>query len=284
MFMEAILLKGQELLAFYGLKVVAALAIFIIGRIAAGMLRGVLKKMMEKGQVEPTLTSFICSVSYVAMLAFVIIAALGKLGVQTASFVAVLGAAGLAVGLALQGSLSNFASGVLLVIFTPFKVGDYVEAGGTSGTVEEISIFSTIIKSPDNKRIIVPNASVTGANIINHTANDQRRVDLVVGVGYGDDIDLVRTTLQEILAKDDRLLAEPAPTIGVVELAESSVNLVVRPWVKTADYWAVYFDLNEAIKKTFDEKGISIPFPQRDLHLTMDGAALEGIATLRSAS
>ncbi|WP_236890094.1 mechanosensitive ion channel family protein [Desulfoluna limicola] len=282
--MEAILLKGQELLAFYGLKVVAALAIFIIGRIAAGMLRGVLKKMMEKGQVEPTLTSFICSVSYVAMLAFVIIAALGKLGVQTASFVAVLGAAGLAVGLALQGSLSNFASGVLLVIFTPFKVGDYVEAGGTSGTVEEISIFSTIIKSPDNKRIIVPNASVTGANIINHTANDQRRVDLVVGVGYGDDIDLVRTTLQEILAKDDRLLAEPAPTIGVVELAESSVNLVVRPWVKTADYWAVYFDLNEAIKKTFDEKGISIPFPQRDLHLTMDGAALEGIATLRSAS
>jgi len=282
--MAAILLKGQELLAFYGLKVVAALAIFIIGRIAAGMLRGVLKKMMEKGQVEPTLTSFICSVSYVAMLAFVIIAALGKLGVQTASFVAVLGAAGLAVGLALQGSLSNFASGVLLVIFTPFKVGDYVEAGGTSGTVEEISIFSTIIKSPDNKRIIVPNASVTGDNIINHTANDQRRVDLVVGVGYGDDIDLVRRTLQDILAKDDRLLAEPAPTIGVVELAESSVNFVVRPWVKTADYWAVYFDLNEAIKKTFDDKGISIPFPQRDLHLSMDGASLESIATLKSAS
>jgi small conductance mechanosensitive channel len=282
--MEAILIKGQEFLAFYGLKVVAALAIFVIGRVAAGMLRGVLKKMMEKGQVEPTLISFVCSVSYVGMLAFVIIAALGKLGVQTASFVAVLGAAGLAVGLALQGSLSNFASGVLLVIFTPFKVGDYVEAGGTSGTVEEISIFSTIIKSPDNKRIIVPNASVTGDNIINHTANDQRRVDLVVGVGYGDDIDLVRRTLQDILAKDARLLAEPAPTIGIVELAESSVNFVVRPWVKTADYWSVYFDLHEAIKKTFDERGISIPFPQRDLHLTMDGASMEGMATLKTAS
>lgn len=270
--MDEILLKAQELLMVYGLKILAALVIFFLGRLVAGVLRGVLKKMLDKGKVEPTLTSFVCSVSYVGMLAFVIIASLGQLGVQTASFVAVLGAAGLAVGLALQGSLSNFASGVLLVIFTPFKVGDYVEAGGTSGTVEEISIFSTVIKSPDNKRIIVPNASVTGDNIINHTANDQRRVDLVVGVGYGDDIDTVRAALKEILASEPRILSEPVPTIGIMELGESSVNFVVRPWVKTADYWSVYFDLHEAIKKSFDAKGISFPFPQRDLHLTMEGS------------
>lgn len=284
MSMENILMQAQALVAFYGLKVVAALAIVVVGRLASGMLRGVLKKMMDKGQVEATLSSFVCSVAYVAMMAFVIIAALGKLGVQTASFVAVLGAAGLAIGLALQGSLSNFASGVLLVIFTPFKVGDYVEAGGTAGTVEEISIFSTVIKSPDNKRIIVPNSSVTGDNIINHTANGQRRVDLVVGVGYGDSIDAVRGTLKEVLAKDPRILEEPAPTIGVAELAESSVNFVVRPWVKTDDYWAVYFDLHEAIKKAFDARGISIPYPQQDLHLNLNGAALADITTLKAGS
>ncbi|WP_300668482.1 mechanosensitive ion channel domain-containing protein [Desulfoluna sp.] len=267
--MESIVVKLQEWLAFYGLKVVAALIILVLGRIAAGVVRRLLRNVMTKGRVEPTLISFVCSVVYVGLMAFVIIAALGKLGMQTTSFIAVLGAAGLAVGLALQGSLANFASGVLLVIFTPFKVGNFVEAGGSAGVVDEIGIFSTIIKSPDNKRIIIPNAQVTGGIIINHTAEEIRRVDLVAGVGYGDDLDLVRKTLEEVLAGEPMILESPAPTIAVSELGESSVNFVVRPWVKTTDYWTVWFALHEAIKKSFDAKGISIPFPQHDLHFDM---------------
>jgi small conductance mechanosensitive channel len=200
-------------------------------------------------------------------MAFVIIAAVGKLGVQTASFVAVIGAAGLAVGLALQGSLANFAAGVLMVIFKPFKVGDFIEAGGSTGVVEEIGIFTTELKSPDNKKIIVPNAKVTGDNIINYTAKDKRRVDIVAGVSYSSDLDKVRKVLEEILSGDDRILQEPAPTISVLELANSSVNFAVRPWVKPADYWDVFFAIQEKIKKSFDAEGIAIPFPQHDVHI-----------------
>jgi len=275
--MESIVMKLQEWLAFYGLKVVAALVILVLGRIAAGILRRVLRNIMVKGKVEPTLISFVCSVVYVGLMAFVIIAALGKLGMQTTSFIAVLGAAGLAVGLALQGSLANFASGVLLVVFTPFKVGHFVEAGGTQGTVKEIGMFSTVIKSVDNKRIIIPNAQVTGGIIVNHTAEDIRRVDLVAGVGYGDNLDEVRQTLEDILKNEPMVLESPAPTIAVSELGESSVNFVVRPWVKTADYWSTWFSLQEAIKKSFDAKGISIPFPQRDLHLNLPENGLNGL-------
>ena len=267
--MESIVLKLQEWLAFYGLKVVAAVVILVLGRIAAGIIRRLFRTAMEKGRVEPTLISFVGSLVYVGIMAFVVIAALGQLGVQTTSFIAVLGAAGLAIALALQGSLANFASGVLLIIFKPFKVGDFVEAGGSAGSVKEIGIFSTIIKSADNKRIIIPNAQVTGGTILNHTAEEIRRVDLVAGVGYGDNLDLVRKTLEEVLEGEPMVLKTPVWAIAVSELGESSVNFVVRPWVKTSDYWNARFALQEAIKKSFDAKGISIPFPQRDLHLDM---------------
>lgn len=265
--MDEILVKLQEFGALYGLRVVGAIAILVLGRIAAGILRSLLSKMMEKSKVEPTLVSFVSSVTYVGMMAFVIIAALGKLGVQTTSFVAILGAAGLAIGLALQGSLSNFAAGVLMIIFKPFKVNDFIEGAGASGVVEEIGIFTTTIKSPDNKTIIIPNASITSGNIINYSKKTERRVDIVAGCGYEDNLDTVKKVLTDIVNSDERILKEPAPKIAVLELADSSVNFAVRPWVKTADYWDVYFTLQEQIKKRFDEEGISIPFPQRDVHL-----------------
>jgi small conductance mechanosensitive channel len=265
--MEQIILKVQEWIALYGLKVIAAVAILIIGRWVAKGVRSFIKKLMIKSKVEDTLVSFVTSLAYVGMMAFIIIAALGQLGVQTASFVAVLGAAGLAVGLALQGSLANFAAGVLMVIFKPFKVEDLIEAGGTMGVVEEIGIFNTEIRTPDNKKVIVPNAKVTGDNIVNYTVKGVRRVDMVAGVSYSDDLDKVRKVLGEILASDDRILKDPEPTIGVLELADSSVNFVVRPWVKVEDYWDVWFDTHEKIKKEFDAAGIAIPFPQRDVHL-----------------
>ncbi|WFB36741.1 mechanosensitive ion channel [Kiritimatiellota bacterium B12222] len=265
--MEELIIKAKELGIEFGPKVLGALAILIIGRIVAGILKKVIVKTMQRAKVDETLVKFTASVSYVAIMAFVVVSALGQLNVQTGSFIAILGAAGLAVGLALQGSLANFASGVLMIIFKPFKVGDFVDAAGVAGVIEEIGIFNTELKTGDNKKVIIPNASVTGGNIINYSANDTRRVDLVVGVGYGDDLDKVKTTLQDILAGESRILPEPAPTIGVSELADSSVNLVVRPWVNTADYWPVLFALTEEIKKRFDKEGISIPFPQQDVHM-----------------
>jgi small conductance mechanosensitive channel len=197
----------------------------------------------------------------------VIIAAIHQLGIQTASLIALLGAAGLAVGLALQGSLSNFAAGVLIVLFRPYKVGDWIEGGGVSGAVEEVQILTTVLKTGDNKRVIIPNSQIMGTTITNYSANETRRVDLVVGVSYSDDLDKVRKELEGLVAADERILKDPAVTIAVSELADSSVNFVLRPWVNTADYWGVYFDLTEAIKKRFDEVGISIPFPQRDVHI-----------------
>jgi len=217
--------------------------------------------------VDETLVSFLVSVSYVAIMAFVIIAALGKLGMQTASFVAMIGAAGLAIGLALQGALTNFASGVLMIIFKPIKVGDFIDAAGAMGVVDEIGIFTTILKSLDNKVIIVPNGKLTKDNIINFTTENQRRIDIVAGVSYNDDLDKVRKVLESILSEDDRILKDPAPTIGVLELADSSVNFAVRPWVNTPDYWDVFFALQEKIKKRFDAENISIPFPQQDVHI-----------------
>ena len=257
----------QELGTTYGLKILAAIAIFIIGRYISGLLKRIINSLMTKHKVNQTLTSFVTSVTYVSMLTFVVISALGALGIPTAQFVAILGAAGLAVGLALQGSLSNFAAGVLMIIFKPLKVGDFIEAGGVSGTVEEVGIFTTIVKTPDNKKIIVPNSKVTGDNIVNYSANNTRRVDMVAGVSYGDDIDKVKKVLAEIQAEDERILKDPAPMIGLVELGDSSVNFTVRSWVKTEDYWDVFFDIQEKIKKRFDTEGISIPFPQQDIHI-----------------
>jgi len=262
-----VLEKLQAVGIEYGIKIMGALVVLVIGMWAAKMIKKGVVKLMEKRSVDPTLISFAASLLYVALQVFVIIAALAKLDINTTSFIAILGAAGLAIGLALQGSLSNFAAGALMIIFKPIKVGDFVEAGGTMGSVVEISIFTTILNTPDNKKVIVPNSKVMGDNITNFNANGTRRVDLVAGIGYGDDIDKAKTVLEGILAADERILKDPEPTVAVVEMADSSVNLVVRPWVNGADYWGVYFDTTETIKKRFDEEGITIPFPQRDVHL-----------------
>jgi len=249
----------------YGPRVVGAIAILVFGWIAVKIVDSAVRRLMK--QADPALSKFLVTLTHVALMVFVILAALNMVGVQTTSFIAVIGAAGLAIGLALQKSLANFAAGIMLIIFRPFKAGDFVEAGGTSGTIQEIHIFNTVLKTPDNKRVVVPNSNITGNNIINYSAEDTRRVDLVFGIGYGDDIRKAKEILQSIVIEDDRILDDPAPTIAVSELGDSSVNFVVRPWVKTVDYWAVYFDLTEKVKLTFDAEGISIPFPQRDVHL-----------------
>jgi small conductance mechanosensitive channel len=256
-----------EIVALYGVRVLAALAILFVGRIVAGGVRRFVERLMRNSKVDPTLISFVGNLVYIALIAFVVVAALGQLGIQTASFIAVVGAAGLAVGLALQGSLANFAAGVLLIIFRPFKVGDYIEGGGTAGTVESIQIFTTQLATPDNKTVIVPNATMTGSNIVNYSAKGTRRADMVFGIGYGDDIDKARRIIADVIAQDERVLPEPKPLIAVSELADSSVNFVVRPWVKAADYWGLVFDTTEKVKKRFDEESVSIPFPQRDVHI-----------------
>lgn len=254
------------LAAVWGLKILFAIAIFVIGKWIAKWLTNVSKKLMEKANVDKTLTSFIGSLVYVLLMVFVILAALSKLGINTTSFIAVLGAAGLAVGLALQGTLANIGAAVLIIIFKPFKVGDFVEAGGALGTVEEINMFSTIFKTGDNKVVIVPNSAVIGGKITNYSAKETRRVDWVFGIGYEDDLKLAKNILEDIIDKDERVLKEPASLVAVSELADSSVNFTVRAWVKSADYWGVYFDIIEKVKLTFDEKGISIPYPQLDVH------------------
>jgi small conductance mechanosensitive channel len=265
--MEAILNHLKEWTLLYGPNIIAALAIFIIGRLVARIIPNVIQRVMKKGDADPILISFASSAAYIGTMAFVIIAALSKLGVQTNSFVAVVGAAGLAIAFSLRDSLGNLASGVLMTIFRPFKLGDWVEAGGISGAVEDMGIFATILRTGDNKKVIVPNSKLTSDNITNYSAKPTRRVDLVIGVGYQDDLKQVRKVLEQILSEDDRILPDPAPTIAVLELADSSVNFAVRPWVKTSDYWPVKFDLQETIKIRFDAEGISIPFPQQDVHL-----------------
>jgi len=259
--------------AQYGMKIIGAIAILVLGRIGVGIFTSIIGRLMKKGKVDDTLSKFVINISKIALMTFVIISALGALGIQTASFIAIIGAAGLAVGFALQSSLANFASGVMLIIFKPFKSGDYVEAGGTSGSVEAIQIFNTTLKTPDNRMVIVPNSQITGDKIINYSAMDKRRIDLVFGIGYDDDIRTAKEILEKIIADDKRILKDPAPVVAVLELADSSVNFAVRPWVKTSDYWSVYFDITEKVKLTFDEKRISIPFPQRDVHIHQVGAA-----------
>lgn len=251
----------------FGLKILAALAVFIIGKWAAKKLRKVVENLMKKGSVDPTLIKFISNLMYTILLVVVILAALSQLGIQTTSFLAILGAAGLAIGLALQGSLSNFASGVLLIFFRPFKVGDFVTVGGESGSVSQIQLFTTELKTPDNKVIIIPNSQITSNVITNFSAQETRRVDLTFGIGYGDDLLKAKNILNDLVNSDERILKDPAPFIAVSELADSSVNFVVRAWTKTGDYWSVYFDMTEKVKLTFDKEGISIPFPQRDVHI-----------------
>jgi small conductance mechanosensitive channel len=260
---EFLATKGVD----YGLKILAALVIFFVGKWLAGVLTNLIGKAMSKARVEPTLVSFVKNVCYVGLIVFVAIAALSALGVQTAQFIAVVGAAGLAVGLALQGSLSNFASGVLLIMFQPFKVGDFVELAGVKGTVQAIHIFNTVLNTMDNIRVTIPNAQVTGGSILNYTINGSRRVDLVFGVSYGDDINKAKEVIEGVLATDKRVLKDPAPTVAVLALADSSVNFVCRPWVKPADYWDVYFDVTAEVKLALERNGLTIPFPQRDVHI-----------------
>ena len=261
--MEIIQTVGTE----FGMKLLGALAILIIGIWVAKQLKKVLIKIMQKGNVDATLISFVTSLAYVVMQVFIIVAALEKLNIKTTSFVAILGAAGLAVGLALQGSLANFAAGVLMIIFKPFKVEDLVEAGGVLGTVREIGIFTTHVDTLDNKKTIVPNAKLMSDNITNYSANNTRRVDLIAGISYTDDIDKARAAIDAVLKGIPQILETPAPAIVVSEMADSSVNLKVMPWCHPNDYLAVYFGVTEGIKKKFDAEGICIPFPQRDVHL-----------------
>ena len=251
----------------FGFKLVVAVIIFYVGRLVSRMLVKGLRRLLQSQQVDKILETFVCNLAYWTVMIFVIIAAISQIGIETTSLIAVMGAAGLAVGLALQGSLSNFAAGVLIVVFRPYRVGDFVEAAGISGSVEQVQILTTVLRTGDNKQIIVPNSQIMGSIITNYSANDTRRVDMTIGVSYDDNLDKVRATLEELIDADARILKDPEPLIAVSALADSSVNFTVRPWVKTGDYWGVMFDLTEAIKKRFDKEGISFPFPQQDVHL-----------------
>jgi len=244
-----------------------ALAIFFIGRWVVKQVTKLLERVLRKAKVEDMLVNFISSIASVALLLFVIVASLNQLGVDTTSLIALLGAAGLAIGLSLQDSLKNFAAGVMLVIFKPFREGDFVEAAGVAGVVEHIQIFNTIMRTGDNREVIIPNGAIYSGVITNFSARDTRRVDMVFGIGYDDDLRKAKEILNEIIAADERILKDPAPVVAVSELADSSVNFVVRPWVNSADYWAVLWDTTETVKLRFDEEGISIPFPQMDVHL-----------------
>ena len=251
----------------WGINIVMAILIYIVGKIIVGLLVSLFGKIMAKSKYDDMLVEFLSSIVRAILMLFVIVAALDRLQVDTTSLVAILGAAGLAIGLSLQGSLQNFAAGVMLLVFRPFKKGDFVEAAGTAGVVQNITIFTTVMLTPDNKEIIVPNGAIYSGNIINYSAKDTRRVDMVVGIGYDSDLKKAKDILNEMVKADDRILADPAPRVAVSELADSSVNFVVRPWVKSADYWGVMFDFNEAVKLRFDQEGISIPFPQMDVHV-----------------
>ena len=251
----------------YGLNLVFALAIFIIGKWVANLITKVVSKVLIKSKVDQVLVEFVSGIVKSILVLFVIIAALGQLGVDTTSLVALIGAAGLAIGLSLQSSLQNFASGVMLIMFRPFTSGDFVEVAGIAGIVEKISIFNTVVRTGDNKEMIVPNGKIYGDVIVNYSAKETRRIDMTFGIGYDDDIKKAKELICSIMAEDDRILPEPEPLVAVSELADSSVNFAVRPWVKSGDYWGVFFDLNEKIKLAFDSHQISIPYPQMDVHL-----------------
>lgn len=257
----------------YAPSLLLALLTLIGGWLLTKLIVGVIRRAMRRGKLDDTLTGFVCSMAYMALMTLVIISTIGKLGVQTTSFVAVIGAAGLAVGFALQGSLGNFAAGVMLIIFRPFNVGDYIEAAGTTGVVEDLAVFATTLRTPDNKTITVPNGNITSGNITNYSRKPTRRVDMVFGISYEDDIPKAKEVLRKIIASDQRVLADPEPQIVVAELADSSVNIAVRPWVNSADYWGVFFDTTEKAKMEFDRERISIPYPQRDVHVHQVSAA-----------
>jgi len=259
-------LDNQALLLEYAINIGAAILTLIIGLFVARLISSGFYKMMTKRKLDPTIVDFVSHMVRYVIIAFVVIAALGRIGVQTTSFIALLGAAGLAVGLALQGSLSNFASGVLIIVLRPFKAGEYIEAAGTAGSVTSVQIFATTLTTPDNKIVVVPNSALLDGNIINYSRMPTRRIDLLIGVSYAADLAKTRQVLEATVKANSRVLATPEPQVAVAELGDSSVNLVVRPWVNGEDYWNVRFELMEAIKNALDEAGIEIPFPQMDVH------------------
>lgn len=265
--MESIVEEVMSVVAVYGLQIIGAVLILVFGRVAAGIARKLSRRALGKADVDPTVTGFVGQLAYVVVMVAAVLASLAKFGVQTTSFVAVLGAAGFAVGLALQGSLSHFAAGVLLLIFRPIKVGDFAEAGGASGTVKEIRLFNTVMSTPDNVHMVVPNSKIFNDTIKNYSVNDTRRIDLTVGIGYGDSIDRAMEVLMETMRADNRIIQEPPPQIVVTELADSSVNLLIRCWTRRADFWAVKCDLTKNVKENFEIQGIEIPFPQRVINV-----------------
>jgi small conductance mechanosensitive channel len=260
---EFVMQRGLILLQ----NIIAAIVIFYVGKWISRFLVRLIKAALIRAKIDETLSSFLSNIANVALMTFVIMAALNRLGLDTTSFAAAVAAAGLAVGLALQGSLSNFAAGVIIILFKPFQVGNYVEAGGTAGVVEAIHIFNTKMRTPDNVEITVPNGAIITGTIKNYSAKETRRIDLVVGCGYDDDLRTVKQFLEDLVRGDERILTDPEPVVAVNELGASSVDFVVRPWVNASDYWDVRFDLNEKIKLGFDENGFTIPYPQRDVHL-----------------
>ncbi|KXF80154.1 small-conductance mechanosensitive channel MscS [Enterovibrio coralii] len=260
------LASNQELMIQYAVNILTALLILVIGNWIVKKVAGSVGAVLKKRNLDQTVVDFIENMARYVMFAIVLIAALGRLGVETASIVAVIGAAGLAIGLALQGSLSNFAAGVLIVTFRPFKSGDYVEVGGVAGSVASIQIFSTVLTTPDNKMVVVPNGTVISSPITNYSRHETRRIDFIIGVSYKADLQKTKDVLTRVVKADARVLKDPEPTVGVHALMDSSVNFVVRPWVKTEDYWGAYFDLMQAIKEELDKEGIEIPFPQMDVH------------------
>ncbi|MGK0255469.1 MAG: small conductance mechanosensitive channel [Arcobacteraceae bacterium] len=260
-----------NILVPYAINIILAIAIFLIGKYLAKILTKVFKNFLDTSSVTETLKVFLGNMFYSLLLIIIVLAALNKLGIQTTSFIALLGAVGLAIGLAFQSTLSNISAGVMIVIFRPFNIGDFIEAAGIAGTVEEINLFNTIFQTPDNKVIIVANSNVIGGNIINYSKKDTRRVDFLFSIGYGDDLRLAKETLLAIVNEDSRVLQDPVPFVAVKELANSSVDLIVRVWVKSENYWGVNFDTIEKVKLTFDEKGISIPYPQMDIHTNKIG-------------
>jgi small conductance mechanosensitive channel len=256
----------SQFLTTYGVQVIGAIIILVLGRIGAGLGRKIVKKLLIRSKTDSAVVSFVANMTYFLILTFAVLAALAKFGIQTASFVAILGAAGFAIGFALQGSLANFAAGVLILVLRPFRTGDYVEGAGVAGTVKDIELFNTVLATPDNIKILVPNGKLFGNVIKNMSAYETRRIDLVVGIGYDASIGKAVEILEDLIRKDARILSDPAPQIAVSDLADSSVNLIVRPWTKRQDLWAVRWDLIRAIKESFDEHGIEIPFPQRVVH------------------
>lgn len=251
----------------YGPSLLKAIAVLVIGLWIAKMIVGLVRRMLEKSNVDPSLRGFLRSMVSILLKVMVYITALGMLGVEMTSFIAILGAAGLAVGLALSGTLQNFAGGVMILLFKPYKVGDFIDAQGHTGTIKEIQIFVTILTTPDNKTVIIPNGPLATGSLTNYSTQPTRRVDWTFGIGYGDDVDKAYEVLKRLLSEDDRILSDPEPFMAVSELADSSVNIVVRVWVNAADYWTVYFRMNEEVYKTFDKEGLNIPYPQTDVHL-----------------